>query len=101
MFLELAGAGFSALAELGAGISVLALAGAGFSVRDDSDAGREEGGVAGCVSVLGGCAELGAGAGSGSTAWSALAELGASGDASRAHVMSMPFGPKLDQENSG
>ena len=44
MFLELAGAGFSALAELGAGISVLALAGAGFSVRDDSDAGREGGG---------------------------------------------------------
>ena len=35
-FLELAGAGFSALAELGAGFWVLALAGAGFAARDES-----------------------------------------------------------------
>ena len=36
LFLELAGAGFSALAELGAGFWVLALAGAGFAARGDS-----------------------------------------------------------------
>ena len=84
MFLELAGAGFSALAELSAGFWVLALAGAGFAARDESIVPSNQ---------------LRADAGSGSSVWSALAELGAGGDASVAHVMSMPFESLLEQEN--
>ena len=95
LFLELAGAGFSALAELGAGLWVLALAGAGFAARGDSIVPSSSADPRFWFS------QLRADPRSGSSVWSALAELGAGGDAWRAHVMMMPFGPLHDQENSG
>ena len=95
LFLELAGAGFSALAELSAGFWVLALAGAGLAARGDSIVPSSS------TDPRFWFSQLRADPRSGSSVWSALAELGAGGDAWRAHVMNMPFGPLLDQENSG